>query len=82
MSTPHGTILGGLSTVPDIDHALSAYRDVLGLDQLELGTLSSDLASSWGCPVNAGSPYAVLRPKSGSWLSSSPSSSSAKLEAW
>ena len=65
MSTPHGTILGGLSTVPDIDHALSAYRDVLGLDQLELGTLSSDLASSWGCPANAGSPYAVLRPKSG-----------------
>lgn len=65
MSVPHGTILGGLTTVPDLAEGLRAYRDVLGLDLVEEGTLPDDLAASWGCPGNAASPYAVLRPKSG-----------------
>lgn len=65
MSIAHGTILGGLSTVPDLDAALKGYRDCLGLDLVERGALPADLASGWGCAGNAGSPYAVLRPKSG-----------------
>jgi catechol 2,3-dioxygenase-like lactoylglutathione lyase family enzyme len=65
MSIPHGTILGGLSTVPDLARALTAYRDVLRLELREQGTLDADLAASWGCAANAGSPYAVLQPASG-----------------
>lgn len=65
MNIAHGTILGGLSTVPDLDAALRGYRDCLGLQPVEKSDLSSDLANSWGCAANAGSPYAVLRPKSG-----------------
>jgi catechol 2,3-dioxygenase-like lactoylglutathione lyase family enzyme len=62
---PHGTILGGLSTVPDLAAALTAYQGTLGLDLVEEGTLSADLAASWGCPASAGSAYAALRPQSG-----------------
>jgi catechol 2,3-dioxygenase-like lactoylglutathione lyase family enzyme len=65
MSIPHGTILGGLSTVPNLSEAVRAYRDVLTLDLVEEGNLAEDLAASWQCRANAGSPYAVLRPKSG-----------------
>lgn len=65
MSIAHGTIMGGLSTVPDLDTAITAYRDVLKLELVEEGTLPADLAASWDCPANADSPYAVLRPSSG-----------------
>ncbi len=65
MTVPHGTILGGLSTLPDLATGLNAYCDALGLELLEQGTLPADLAASWGTPANNGSPYAVLRPKSG-----------------
>lgn len=65
MSIAHGTIMGGLSTVPDLETALAGYRDCLGLELVEQGALPTDLAASWNCPANAGSPYAVLRPKSG-----------------
>ncbi|MEM7779388.1 MAG: hypothetical protein AAF697_03235 [Pseudomonadota bacterium] len=65
MTIPHGTIMGGLSTMPDLGRGISAYRDVLQLDLVEQGELGADLAASWNCPANAGSPYAVLRPKSG-----------------
>lgn len=70
MSVAHGTILGGLSTVPDLARALAAYRDVLGLRLVEQGRLDADLAASWGCPGNAAAPYAVLQPQSGapSWF--------------
>lgn len=64
MTIPHGTIMGGLSTVPDLERGIAAYRDVLGLDLVEQGDLPEALGMSWGCPANAGSPYAVLRPKS------------------
>jgi catechol 2,3-dioxygenase-like lactoylglutathione lyase family enzyme len=65
MSIPHGTILGGLSTLPDLARGIAAYRDVLKLELVEQGALAADLATSWGCPVNAGARYAVLRPASG-----------------
>lgn len=63
--TGHGAILGGLSTVPDLAAALRGYRDTLGLELIEQGVLAEDIAASWGCPANAGSPYACLRPASG-----------------
>jgi len=65
MSIAHGTILSGLSTVPDLEQGLRAYGDVLGLRLVEKGVLPEELAISWGCASNAGSPYAVLRPASG-----------------
>ncbi|WFL76382.1 VOC family protein [Altererythrobacter arenosus] len=65
MSIAHGTILGGLSTVPDLEQALRAYRDVLGLELVEQSKIDAGLAACWGCPANVGSPYAVLRPVSG-----------------
>ena len=65
MTIAHGTILGGLSTVPDLARAIAGYRDVLQLELVERGQLDADLAASWGAPGNAGSPYAVLRPTSG-----------------
>ena len=64
MTIAHGTILGGLSTVPDLETGLRAYRDTLGLELVELGELAEDLAASWDCPGNTGSRYAVLRPSS------------------
>lgn len=65
MTIAHGTIMGGLSTVPDLTKAIRAYRDTLTLDLVEEGSLSESLAASWACPASAGAPYAVLRPKSG-----------------
>jgi catechol 2,3-dioxygenase-like lactoylglutathione lyase family enzyme len=65
MNIPHGTILGGLSTVPDLARAITSYRDVLKLELVEQGALAADLAASWGCPANAGARYAALRPASG-----------------
>lgn len=61
----HGRIIGGVVTVPDLAAALTDYKDRLGLHVVEQGALSADLAQSWGCPGNAGSPYATLQPKSG-----------------
>jgi catechol 2,3-dioxygenase-like lactoylglutathione lyase family enzyme len=67
MSAPikHGSIIGGVVTTPDLEAALRDYRDLLGLEEINRGTLPSDLAASWGCPVSAGAAYATLRPKSG-----------------
>ena len=65
MSIAHGTIMGGLSTVPDLESALRGYRDCLGLELVEQGELPDDLAASWGCSGNRGSRYSVLRSKSG-----------------
>lgn len=64
MTITHGTILGGLSTVPDMDLALAAYRDTLGLELLELGGLPADLAAAWNAPASAGARYAVLKVRS------------------
>lgn len=65
MKTSHGTILGGLVSVPDLDQGLAAYADVFGLELVEQTALPGELAASWGCPAIAGAPYAALRPSSG-----------------
>ena len=65
MVSANGTILGGLSVVPDLAAALADYQGVLGLDLLHQGPLPADLAASWGCPASAGAGHAMLRPKSG-----------------
>ncbi len=65
MNVSHGTILGGLSTMADLDAGLQGYRETLGLELVEQGQLPEELAHSWGCPGIAGSRYAVLRPASG-----------------
>jgi catechol 2,3-dioxygenase-like lactoylglutathione lyase family enzyme len=62
---PHGTILGGVSVVPDLAAGLAAYQGTLQLDLVHQGPLSADLAAGWGCPASAGRAHAVLRPKSG-----------------
>lgn len=62
---PHGTILGGVSVVPDLAAGLAAYQGTLQLDLLHRGPLPADLAAAWGCPASAGRAHAVLRPKSG-----------------
>lgn len=61
-----GAIIGGLVTVPDVDAALTDYRDRLGLVLVEDGVVDDKLAASWGCPGNAGSRMATLQPSSGS----------------
>jgi catechol 2,3-dioxygenase-like lactoylglutathione lyase family enzyme len=61
----HGQILGGTLTTPDLDAALTDYRDRLGLRLVEQGNISQARAAGWGCPPNAGGRYAVLTPTSG-----------------
>ena len=61
----HGQILGGTITTPDLDAALTDYRDRLGLTVVEQGTLSADLTVSWGCPASTGARFATLQPTSG-----------------
>lgn len=70
MTIARGTILGGLSTLSDLEAGVRAYRDVLGLDLVETGQLDAILAASWGCPQNAASRFASFRPASGEpcWL--------------
>lgn len=65
MTIPHGTILGGLSTVPRLEKAIAAYRDTLGFTLIEQGELPESLAAAWNCPASAGAPYAMLQPASG-----------------
>ena len=55
----HGQILCGTLTTPDLDAALGDYRDILGLHEVERGTLPADFVAS------AGAPYALLQPTSG-----------------
>lgn len=61
----HGSILATLACTPDLDAALSDYRDTLGLDLVACDRLDPDLAASWGCPASAGQRMAVLCPASG-----------------
>ncbi|MEO0439311.1 MAG: VOC family protein [Pseudomonadota bacterium] len=61
----HGSILGGVATVPDLDAALRDYRDVLGLTLVAQHALSEDLAAAWGVPASAGAAMAILQPASG-----------------
>jgi catechol 2,3-dioxygenase-like lactoylglutathione lyase family enzyme len=61
----HGQILGGTITTPDLDLALSDYRDRLGLTVVEQGTLAADLPASWATPASTGARFATLQPTSG-----------------
>jgi catechol 2,3-dioxygenase-like lactoylglutathione lyase family enzyme len=65
VSLAHGQILGGLSTVPDLDKAVAAYRDVLGLRLIDEARVGVDLAARWGTPATAGARLATLQPLSG-----------------
>lgn len=65
MTIPHGTIIGGVVTTPDLDAALADYSGTLGLTLIEQSALTAELAASWGCPASAGAPMAVLQPTSG-----------------
>ena len=65
MVPAHGTILGGLATVADLDRAIRAYRDILGLELVETGTLPDDIAASWSAPSSGGAHYALLAVRSG-----------------
>ncbi len=61
----HGTILSGVVTTANLDAAMADYQERLGLMLVERGTLSADLANSWGCPASAGASMATLQPASG-----------------
>lgn len=61
----HGRIVGGIVTTPDLDVALSDYRDRLGLSVVDQGVLPADLAASWDAPAAAGGRFATLQPTSG-----------------
>ncbi len=61
----HGSIMGGVVTIPALDTALADYRDRLGMVLIEAAPLPADLAESWGCPGSAGANMAVLQPASG-----------------
>jgi catechol 2,3-dioxygenase-like lactoylglutathione lyase family enzyme len=60
----HGRIMGGVVTTPDLDAALADYQGRLGLNIVEHGTLSADLAASWNCPASVGARMATLQPTS------------------
>lgn len=61
----HGRIMGGLVTTPDLKAALADYRDRLGLEVVENGLVSRELAAGWGAPAVTGARMATLQPKSG-----------------
>jgi catechol 2,3-dioxygenase-like lactoylglutathione lyase family enzyme len=61
----HGRIKCGTIATPAFDASLADYRDVLGLELVEQGQVSADLAASWGAPAVAGARTALLCPTSG-----------------
>ena len=60
----HGQILGGTLTTPDLDRALTDYRDRLGMTVVEHGTLPADLTTSWATPASTGARFATVQPTS------------------
>ena len=52
--------------VPNLADAERAYAEWLGFRVTERGTISSQLAASWGAPLAAGSPYLLLKSASDS----------------
>ncbi|MGL5839798.1 MAG: VOC family protein [Sphingorhabdus sp.] len=67
MSEPiqHGSIIGGVVAIPDLDRALSDYQDKLGFALIERDVVSAELAASWGMEGLAGKRIATLQPTSG-----------------
>lgn len=58
-------ILAVTLVVSDLDGAAAAYRDHLGYQVTERGSLARELADAWGAPLAADSAYAILQPASG-----------------
>ena len=52
-------------TSPDLDAVQEPYEEHLGYELRGSGTISTDLASSWGAPAMAGREYLLLGPESG-----------------
>lgn len=50
---------------PDIGTIESWYTEWLGYSVCERGTISADLAASWGAPAMADRPYILMQPESG-----------------
>ncbi len=61
----HGRIMGGVVATPDIDLALSDYRDRLGFNLLADGSVGEKVAMSWGLTGLSRARMATLQPKSG-----------------
>ena len=61
----HGSILGGVTAVPDLDTAIRDYRDVLGMTLVSKETTGDDLANRWGCSAIVGARMATLQMASG-----------------
>lgn len=52
-------------SVAELERSVGLYCDWLDYSVAERGELSADLAASWGAPLAAGRPFAILRPASG-----------------
>jgi catechol 2,3-dioxygenase-like lactoylglutathione lyase family enzyme len=61
----HGRIKCGTVSTPDLEVALADYRDLLGLELVDQGTIPQELAESWAAPASAGQSFALLKPRSG-----------------
>jgi len=57
-------IRGATLTVADVERSEALYTQTLGYSCVERGTVSTDLAQSWGAEKTAGAAYAVLQPAS------------------
>lgn len=56
---------GATLKVRDLGAAVARYRDWLGYRVVDEGRVSAALAQSWGAPLEAGRPFAVMAPESG-----------------
>jgi len=56
--------------VPDLNASIPVYRDLLGYQLVDEGSLPESLATAWATPNMPGLPYALLQPASGAevWL--------------
>lgn len=61
----HGSILGGVVAVPNLEAAIRDYRDVLGMTVVKTSAVGSDLAAAWDCNAIAEAPMAALQMASG-----------------
>jgi hypothetical protein len=52
-------------TVADLARSTGNYARYFDYSTIEDGTVSADLAASWGAPETAGRPYAIMEPASG-----------------
>lgn len=52
-------------TVRDVTATAARYAEWLNYRQVDSGTVTAELAQSWGCPKSALRPYATLQPASG-----------------